>query len=117
MAMFSNDKNIETIAQLVEALKDYVELQKDSLKLDVVEKAVRLLTAVSLFVVTFLFALAIMLYASFAAVYWMASFMGMIKAFAIMGGVYLLLLLIIIFLRKPLIERPLVRCFANILLS
>ena len=113
--MFSNDKNIETIAQLVEALKDYVELQKDYLKLDVVEKAVRLLTAVSLFVVTFLFALAIMLYASFAAVYWMASFM--IKAFAIMGGVYLLLLLIIIFLRKPLIERPLVRCFANILLS
>ena len=49
MAMFSNDKNIETIAQLVEALKDYVELQKDYLKLDVVEKAVRLLTAVSLF--------------------------------------------------------------------
>ena len=37
MAMFSNDKNIETIAQLVEAIKDYVELQKDYLKLDVAE--------------------------------------------------------------------------------
>lgn len=117
MAMFSNDKNIETIAQLVEALKDYIELEKDYLKLDVVDKAVRLLTAASLFVVCFLFALAIMLYASFAAVYWMAPFMGTAKAFAIMGGVYLLLLFIIIFFRKPLIERPLVRCFANILLS
>ena len=80
--MFSNDKNIETIAQLVEALKDYIELEKDYLKLDVVDKAVRLLTAASLFVVSFLFALAIMLYASFAAVYWMAPFMGTAKAFA-----------------------------------
>ena len=115
--MFSNDKNIETIAQLVEALKDYVELQKDYLKLDVVEKAVRLLTAVSLFVVTFLFALAIMLYASFAAVYWMASLTGTAEAFAIMGGAYALLLIVIYLFRKPLIERPLVRCFANILLS
>ena len=58
--MFSNDKNIETIAQLVEALKDYIELEKDYLKLDVVDKAVRLLTAASLFVVSFLFPLCCM---------------------------------------------------------
>ena len=117
MAMFSNDKNIENIAQLVEALKDYVELQKDYLKLDVAEKAVRLLTAASLFVVSFLFALAIMLYVSFAAVYWMAPLTGTAEAFAIMGGAYALLLIVIYLFRKPLIERPLVRCFANILLS
>ena len=67
--MLSNDKNIETIAQLVEELKNYVELQKDFVKLDVIDKAVRLLTAASLFVVAFLFLLAIMLYISFAAIY------------------------------------------------
>lgn len=115
--MFSNDKNIETIAQLVEAVKGYVELQKDYLKLDVVDKAVRLLTAASLFVVAFLFFLAIMLYASFAAIYWMAPQTGMAEAFAIMGGIYVLLLALVFIFRKPLIERPLVRCFANILLS
>lgn len=36
--MFSNDRNIETIGQLVEVLKHYIELQKESMKLDVVEK-------------------------------------------------------------------------------
>ncbi|MCI6118051.1 MAG: phage holin family protein [Prevotella sp.] len=115
--MLSNDKNIETIAQLVEELKNYVELQKDFVKLDVIDKAVRLLTAASLFVVAFLFLLAIMLYISFAAIYWMAPQTGMAEAFAIMGGAYTLLLALLFVFRKKLIERPLVRCFANILLS
>ena len=39
--MFSNDRNIETIGQLVEVLKHYIELQKESMKLDVVEKIVQ----------------------------------------------------------------------------
>ncbi|MGN0281503.1 MAG: phage holin family protein [Prevotella sp.] len=115
--MLSNDRNIETIAQLVEAVKDYVELQKDYLKLDVIEKAVRLLTAATLIIVAFLFLLAIMLYISFAVIYWMAPETGMAEAFAIMGGVYVLLLIFVFVYKKKLIERPLVKCFANILLS
>ena len=115
--MFSNDKNIETIAQLIEAVKDYVELQKDYLKLDVIDKAVRLLTAASLFVVAFLFLLAIMLYVSFAAIYWMSPYTGTAEAFAIMGGIYVLLLLLVFIFKRRIIERPLVKCFANILLS
>ena len=115
--MFSNDKNIETIAQLIEAVKDYVELQKDYLKLDVIDKAVRLLTAASLFVVAFLFLLAIMLYVSLAAIYWMSPYTGTAEAFAIMGGIYVLLLLLVFIFKRRLIERPLVKCFANILLS
>lgn len=31
--MFSNDKNIETIGQLIEVSKHYIELQTESLKL------------------------------------------------------------------------------------
>ena len=115
--MLSNDKNIETIAQLVEAVKSYVELEKVFVKLDVIDKTVRLLTAASLFVVAFLFFLAIMLYVSFAAIYWMAPQTGLVEAFAIMAGIYTLLLILIFIFRKGLIERPLVRCFANILLN
>lgn len=36
--MFSNDKNVETIAQLVEVLKHYIGLQSEYMKLDVIEK-------------------------------------------------------------------------------
>ncbi len=42
--MFSNDKNVETIGQLIEVLKHYIGLQSEYLKLDVVDKVVRLLT-------------------------------------------------------------------------
>ena len=41
--MFSNDKNVETIAQLVEVLKHYIGLQSEYMKLDVIEKVVRLI--------------------------------------------------------------------------
>ena len=42
--MFSTDNNVETIGQLVEVLKDYIGLQKEYVKLDVIEKVVRLIT-------------------------------------------------------------------------
>ena len=42
--MFSTDNNVETIGQLVEVLKDYIGLQKEFVKLDVIEKVVRLIT-------------------------------------------------------------------------
>ena len=41
--MLSSDKNVETIAQLVEVLKHYLGLQKEYLKLDVIDKVVSLL--------------------------------------------------------------------------
>ena len=40
--MFSSDKNVESIAQLVESVKSYVGLQGEYLKLDVIQKVVRL---------------------------------------------------------------------------
>ena len=42
--MFSNDKNIETIGQLVEAIKQYIGLRGEYIKLNIVDKVVRILT-------------------------------------------------------------------------
>ena len=53
--MFSSDKNIETIGQLVEVIRHYVGLQNEYLRLDVIEKVVRLITALAIAAVTFLF--------------------------------------------------------------
>ena len=38
--MFSNDKNIETISQLVQLIKHSIGLQGEYLKLDIMEKTV-----------------------------------------------------------------------------
>ena len=64
--MLSNDKNVESIATLVETLKDYVVLQKDYLKYDVVEKLVRLSAALLLAFFIFGLVFAVVFYLSFS---------------------------------------------------
>ena len=91
--MFSSDKNVETIAQLIEALKRYLGVQKEFLKLSVIEKFVRLITALTLAVVFILLGFAVLFFMSFAL------------AFIVFTN------------RKAWIERPLVRFLADVLLN
>jgi hypothetical protein len=116
--MFSNDKNIETIGQLIEVLKHDIGLRVEYTKLDVIGKVARLLTSIGMMmligggIVLILFSL------SLAAGYALASWLGnMPIAFCIVAGVDLLLLLLVIVFRHEWIERPLVHFLANLLLQ
>ncbi|MBP1541553.1 MAG: phage holin family protein [Prevotella sp.] len=113
--MLSSDKNVESIAQLIEALKDYVGLQKEHLRLSAIEKVVHLVTASTLLLVIILLGVAILFYCSFAFVYVIAPTMGMAKAFLIVAAFFLLLLLLVVINRKRWIERPLVGFLVKIL--
>lgn len=74
--MFSNDNNVETIAQLIEVAKHYIGLQSEYVKLDVIEKVVKILTAIAL-VSVFAGLLTIsLIYLSFAAIYAMEPYIG-----------------------------------------
>ena len=115
--MLSSDKNVETIAQLVEVLKHYLGLQTEYVKLDVIDKVVRLLTAASLTILFFMFIIAVLLYFSFAVACWLASWVGMAKAFLIVSGVHLILFLLFIIFRKNWIEKPLVRFLASLFMN
>ena len=115
--MLSSDKNVETIAQLVEVLKHYLGLQKEYIKLDVIDKVVRLLTAAALAVIFFLLIIAVMLFLSFAFAHWLSTFVGTPLAFLLVAVLHLLLLLLVIAYRKPWIEKPLVKFLAGILMS
>ena len=115
--MLSSDKNIESLGRLIETLKDYIGLQAEYLKLDVVEKFVRLATVLAVGAIMLVLALAVVFYLSFAMVYWLEPATGVACAFAIVAAVLLLLLLIVYALRKPLIMKPLVKFIASILLS
>ena len=72
--MLSSDKNVETIAQLVEVLKHYFGLQKEYVKLDIIDKVVRLLTAAALALVFFLLLIAVMMFLSFGFAYWLSTY-------------------------------------------
>ncbi|MBQ9667684.1 MAG: phage holin family protein [Prevotella sp.] len=115
--MLSSDKNVETLAQLIEQLKDYAGLQKEYVKLDVIEKVVRLLTAAALAVVLFLIGVAVMLFAAFGLASWLSGWMGWTAAFFLVAGLHLLLLLIVVAFRRAWIERPLVSFLANLLME
>jgi O-antigen/teichoic acid export membrane protein len=115
--MFSSDKNVESIAQLIEVLKGYIGLQKEYLKLNVIEKVVRLITALTLAIVLVILGVAFLFYLSFAVVFWLEPVTGKAWAFFLMALVFLALLILVFFNRKAWIERPLVRFLADTLLN
>ena len=115
--MLSSDKNVESIAQLVESVKSYDELQGEYLKLDVIQKIVRLATALTLTFVFLLLGISFLFYLSFACVYWLVPFTGTALAFLIVRLFFLALLVLVFFNRKAWIERPLVSFLANVLLN
>ena len=115
--MFSSDKNVESIAQLVESVKSYVGLQGEYLKLDVIQKVVRLVTALTLAIVLLLLGIVFLFYLSFACVYWLEPLTGTALAFLIIALFFLALLFIVFVNRKNWIERPLVRFLADVLIN
>lgn len=84
--MFSNDKNVETIGQLVETIKHYIGLQKEYLKLDVVDKVVRLLTAFTITLVLLGLLTIVLIYLSFAAAFALGNWLGMVWGFCIVAA-------------------------------
>ena len=115
--MFSTDRNIETIGQLVEVLKHYIGLQSEFVKLDVIDKVVRLITALIMAAVLFLLVIITMIYFSFAVAYALAPLIGSGWAFCIVAVFYLLILILFILFRKRWVERPLVRFLASLLME
>lgn len=115
--MLSSDKSVETIAQLVEVLKNYIGLQKEFVKLDVIDKMVRLITAIAIAIVFIILGVAVLTYLSFAIVHWLEPLTGMGLAFFLVAVMYLLVLIMVCAFRKSWIERPLVRFLANVLLN
>ena len=115
--MLSSDKNVESIIELIESLKDYIVLKKDYLKYDVVEKMVKLSTALVVGIIMVILISGMLLYLSFSAVYLLTPYLGEAGGFAVIAAVYLLFIILVLVNRKAWIERPLVKLLASILFS
>ena len=115
--MLSSDKNIENIGQLIEVLKHYLGLQTEYVKLDVIDKVVRLLTAAALAILFFLLIISVILFLSLAVAFWLGQHIGIAPAFVVVGGLHLLVLILFFIFREKWIERPLVHVLASILMS
>lgn len=116
-SMLSSDKNVETIAQLIKAMKHYVGLQAEYVKLDVVSKVVRLLTAAILLMLVCFVLIVVVLFASLGLAMWLSKFTGMLLAFLIVAALHAFFLLLFFTFRRPWLERPLMRGLARILMD
>lgn len=115
--MLSGDKNTRSVTQLIEAIKEYVSLEKQCLRFDITEKLVRLSMAVILFLLVFVLSAGILFYLSFALIYELAPKIGWGTSYLIVAAVFMLLLIIVVCKRRQLIERPLTRFFADVFLK
>ena len=115
--MLSSDQNVETIAQLIEALKHYLGLQTEYVKLDVIDKVVRLLTTATLAILLFLILIVVLRFASLGLAFWLSKHIGLTSAFMAVAALHAFVLLLIYAFRRPWIERPLVRYLARLLMK
>lgn len=115
--MLSSDKNVENIGQLAELLRHYLGLQAEYVKLDVIDKVVRLLTAAALTLLFFLLIIAVMMFMSFAVAHWLGQHIGMAPAYCVVSGFHLVMLVLFFLFHHKCIERPLVHFLASLLLS
>ena len=115
--MLSSDKNVENFAQLIEVIKHYLGLQAEYVKLDVIDKVVRLITGAALAIVFCFLAIALALFVSFAFAFWLSSYVGMGCSFLIVTIFHLIVFFVIISKRKVWIEKPLVHFLAEVFLG
>ena len=115
--MLSSDKNVETFDQLIETLKHYLGLQAEYVKLDVIDKVVRLITAAALTIVFCFLLVIIVLFASFAFAFWLEKYIGMGWSFVLVTAIHLLFFYLVVHFRKSWIEKPIVHFLADLMLS
>ena len=106
--MISSDKNVESIGQLINELKEYFLLQKEFVQLDIIDKVVRITTALIVGIVVFILSLLVLFYLSFAVVHWLEPLVGTAWAFAIISA-FFLLLLVLAFVGSAISAMPLTK--------
>ncbi len=108
--MFSNDRNIEKIATLVEEIQQWSLLRKEQAKIEVADKVSSLITAIAIIVVVSLLALLVFISLSFALAYAIEPMVGSYGiAFLIIAGIDLILLVLAVAFRDNLIKKPLLK--------
>lgn len=116
--MFANDKNIDNLQQLLAELKKYAELQKDYVKLHLVEKLTILISTLILVFILLILGIIALFYLSFTLAYVLEPHVGgLMASYGIITGCIILLILLIVLFRKRLIVQPMVNFLDNLLLN
>lgn len=116
--MISSDKTIDNFEDLLKEAKHYIELQRDYIRFDLVEKLSILLSTILLIFLAAVLCMIGLFYLSFTAVYALTDLTGSLAAsYAVIGALFLLLAFCLYRFRKPLILQPVVRFLSHLFLK
>lgn len=116
--MFSSNRNIDTICQLIAELKRYVELKTDGMQIDIVSKLSRLLSALIIGAIIFMVSgLALMFISMMVAAVLTSALGSATLAYAIIVIGYALLAWLVFFNRAKWIEAPITNFLAHLFLE
>lgn len=116
--MFSSEKNIESLRELLFQVREYMELRAERLKLDFVGKLSQLLSAVALGLIIAIIMAVVLLLLSYTLVSIIETATGSVAiSFAIVAAGYAIIGAIIYIMRRRLVIRPITSLVCKILLD
>ncbi|BEG98310.1 phage holin family protein [Bacteroides sedimenti] len=115
----STDKNtIDNIRQLIAEIKEYVTLQKDYAKLQLVEKLTILLSTLIMIFILIILGMVTLFYLLFSLAYLLEPLVGgLALSFCIIAGITILIIICLVVFRNKLIANPLVRFLTNLFIQ
>ena len=116
--MNTSEPQSDIYKSVVKDVKDYVQLNYDLLRLNLVEKLSLIIALVLSLFIGILLVITAMVYFSIAFVHWtVAFFESLIPGFLILGGFFLVLFVIFFALRKRLFVNPMIKLLGSIIFN
>ncbi len=104
--------------RFLDEAKEYTRLRYKMLKLEFLEKSSQIIALIVLVIVVTVLLLAALTYFSFAAIYALKGVLGgLTGGFCIFGGIFILLMAVIVLFRKQIIVNPLIKQLSEIMFA
>ncbi len=116
--MTNNQDPSTNFQQLYDDVKKYVELQIEYIKVDFVEKMTILLSALLIIALVLVLVIAALFYLFFSMAYAFEPALGSLAlSFGIISGIYVVLIVVFILLRRQIVINPLLKFLTNLFLT
>ncbi|MCH5319965.1 MAG: phage holin family protein [Paramuribaculum sp.] len=109
--------NENSYSRLWQELQSYLKINVEYAKLTAAEKLAVFISAAAVSLVIFFLAIIFIFFISLAVVNWLAVSIGLAWSYAIMGGLYLVLMALLLIFRKTLIMNPVAKFISKLILK
>jgi len=109
------EKSTKGFQQIIEECKKYIELQKEYVKLELIEKITIIFSTLMLIMLIFILSMMVLFYLLFSLAYLLEPHVGgLTNSFLIISGIVLLFTILLYVFRKKVIINPILNFIAKL---